>query len=64
MSKNLLIKSLDELHDLCQPTKCGVCQAVFEDSAIVCSDCYFEAFAEEIEKYPIGTPRSPRITQK
>jgi hypothetical protein len=69
MSKGYLTKSMDELRDLCQPTKCGVCQTTLRESTTgmrnigdssVCSDYYFEAFAEEIEKHPIGTPRSPR----
>ncbi len=46
--------------------KCGDCKAIVDSNEyhvgkkLVCSDCYFDAFGEEIEKHPIGIPRMHR----
>lgn len=50
-------------------TKCTACKTSldFETTGMqkvsggyMCDDCYFDALGEEIEKHPIGIPRTPR----
>jgi hypothetical protein len=68
------IKELTQLEDaellaLCQPTACSVCGVKLHESKTgmrriagrcVCSDCYFNAFGDELDAHPIGIPRSHR----
>ena len=56
--------TLDEIAQLSPAQKCG-CGAVIEEhpdeqyaisKKTVCSDCYFSALGEEIERHPIYNP--------
>lgn len=45
--------------------KCAKCKNIIDETHYinkkpVCSDCYFDAFGEEIEKHPICMPRLHR----
>lgn len=60
-SKVVAKMSIDEF---CTPPKCNCGKPIEEhpdeqytiDKKPVCSDCYYQAFGEEVEKHPICAP--------